>query len=255
MQAKCAIELFDARPLSWMESEETVIGTVWLSVELATFTGTILVNILFMFLRSFREPSVRIELVDKRKALPSVDTVEAMSTLMSQYLALGVPCWVIFKITDACYVPRLDVGHKTAMKLGYAMLARFVLANFLIFVDWRTGPKWWLKVAPTVMYLLTLTNYILFPLASIFWFFMNWTKMGKSVYGIYEQTVAIIWILQMVFYFQIIGPYIFTNAKVYITRRAALWEQKGESADADRSNASNTTVDFPNPNAIDSGEK
>ena len=50
-----------------MESEEYVIGTVWLTVEIATFTGTILINILFMLLRSFKEPSCRIDLIDKRK--------------------------------------------------------------------------------------------------------------------------------------------------------------------------------------------
>lgn len=67
MQAKCAIEIYDARPLSWMGDEDTVTGTVWLKVELATFTGTILCNILFMFLRSLREPSLKIDLVDKKK--------------------------------------------------------------------------------------------------------------------------------------------------------------------------------------------
>lgn len=97
-----------------------------------------------------------------------------MSILMSQYVVFGVPCYVIYKMTESCFVPRLDVGHKSAMSLGYAMIARFVLANFLVFFNWRRGPKWWLKIAPTIMYLLTLTNYILFPLFSMFWFGIKW---------------------------------------------------------------------------------
>lgn len=84
-----------------------------------------------------------------------------------------------------------------------------MLANVLVFVNWKTGPKWWLKVAPTFMYILTLTNYILFPIISGIWFVRKWDIMLKSVYGIYSQTVGIIWILQMVFYFRIIGPFVY----------------------------------------------
>ena len=186
MQAKCAIELYDARPISWMDDEDLVVGTIWLTVEIATFTGTVLGNILFMLIRSCKEPSLRIELVDKRKQLPSVDSIEAMGTLMSQYLAFGVPCYVMFRITEPDYIPRLNVGHKTANNLGYALTARFILVNFLLMLNWKVGPKWWLKVAPTITYILTLTNYILFPIASGFWFAANWEKMGKSVFGVYE---------------------------------------------------------------------
>lgn len=111
MQAKCAIELYDAKPISWMQSHESVIGVIWLKIELATFAGTIMTNILFMLMRSLKEPSVKIELVDKKKQLPSVDSIEAMGILMSQYLAFGVPCYVIYKMTEEPFVPRLNKGH------------------------------------------------------------------------------------------------------------------------------------------------
>mmetsp|Transcript_35906 Transcript_35906/g.47240 ORF Transcript_35906/g.47240 Transcript_35906/m.47240 type:complete len:221 (+) Transcript_35906:332-994(+) len=219
MQAKCAIEIYDAKPINWMQTEGVVFGSAWLKVELATFTGTILCNILFMFMRSLKEPCVRIELVDKKKQLPSVDSVDAMGIIMSQYLAFGVPCWVIYKQTEECYVPRLDVGHKSAITLGTAMFMRFILANILIWVNWKRGPQWWLKIAPTVMYLLSLFNYIIFPLGSMIWFMLKWDQMGKTVYGVYEKTVAIIWILQMLFYFRIIKPFIYANAMAYLAKR------------------------------------
>lgn len=66
-----------------MESTETVNGNVWLNVELTTFLGTILISILFMFLRGCKELEVKIELIDKKKQLPSVDSVEALSVILS----------------------------------------------------------------------------------------------------------------------------------------------------------------------------
>ena len=80
--SKCAIELYDAKPLSWLDTKDNIIGSIWLTVEISTFFGTLLVNMLFMFLRSLRENEVRIELIDKRKQLPSVDTIESLSVLM-----------------------------------------------------------------------------------------------------------------------------------------------------------------------------
>lgn len=48
--------------------------------------------------------------------------------------------------------------------------------------------------------------------------------MTASVYGIYEETVAIVWALQMLFYFRIIRPFVYTNARAYIAKRNLLWE-------------------------------
>jgi len=44
---------------------------------------------------------------------------------------------------------------------------------------------------------------------------------------------------------------------VYIVQRREFWARKSEPIDENKSNASNTTVDFPNPDKVsnDSGEK
>lgn len=78
-----AIEMYEAQPLAWMSEEDQVVGSIWLGVEIATFFAYIMLGCLFMFLRSLKEHEVKIELVDKRKQLPSVDTVEALSPIIS----------------------------------------------------------------------------------------------------------------------------------------------------------------------------
>lgn len=65
--SKVAIELYDSKPLGWMQSEPTIVGNVWLTIEIVTFFGTLIVNIVFMFLRSLKEVEVRIELMDRKK--------------------------------------------------------------------------------------------------------------------------------------------------------------------------------------------
>lgn len=105
------------------------------------------------------------------------------------------------------------------IRLLYGIALRFVIANFLIWVSWKRGPACWIKVAPTLMYLLTLTNYILIPLGSIAFFVWHWQRMQQSVYGIYMLTVLFIWIAQIGFYFVIIRPYIYFNAMAYIASR------------------------------------
>ncbi len=64
-------------------------------------------------------------------------------------------------------------------------MARYFLINLCIYVSWKRGPSWWLKIGPTVMYLLCLINYIILPVISIVWFFINWQLVSESVYGVY----------------------------------------------------------------------
>ena len=137
--------------------------------------------------------------------------------------------------------------------LMYMMFARFILANFLVWVNWRKGPDLWLKIAPTFMYILSLCNYILFPLGSFVWFGLNWQNMGKTVYGVYEQTVAIIWLLQIIFYYRIIRPFIYANSMAYIAKRKEYMENKAvDDIDQDEL-SSNVSANFGNPNVNDSG--
>ena len=51
---KVSIELYESQPLAWMDTYDTIVGSVWLNVELATFYGNVMMNIIFMLLRSIK---------------------------------------------------------------------------------------------------------------------------------------------------------------------------------------------------------
>ncbi len=134
-----------------------------------------------------------------------------------------------------------------AVRLLYAQAFRFVLANIKLWVSWKRGSQCWLSIAPTLMYILSLTNYILIPLLSISWFVWRYDKLVQSVYGVYCGTVIIIWLLQVLFYFRIVRPYIYFNEMAYIASRKQAQERKEKDA-LSRSENLNGTVDFPSPN-------
>lgn len=71
------------------------------------------------------------------------------------------------------------------------------------------------------------------------------------MYGLYVNCVLIIWVIQMIFYFVIIRPYVYFNAKAYLAIRKQTWERKEQE---ELSNNQDATVDFPN-NSYDSMDK
>lgn len=95
-----AIELYESKPLQWMETEKTVRGTIWLQVELITFCGVLVSNMIFMTIRSCRQVQTKIDMMDKRKQLPATDTLEAYMNLLQQYQSFFVPVCVLFFLTS-----------------------------------------------------------------------------------------------------------------------------------------------------------
>ena len=128
-----------------------------------------------------------------------------------------------------------------AKNLNYLLITRFILANIPLWISWKRGPSWWLTVAPTFMYLVTLTNYILIPLGSMAFFALNWTKLVNTVRGLYMCCVCFIYILQSFFYFTTIRPFVYFNAMAYIASRKLKYEQQEKDS---LSNSNNITVDF-----------
>ena len=113
-------------------------------------------------------------------------------------------------------------------------------------MSWKRGANCWIKIGPTVMYLITLTNYILIPLLSLVWFGLKWHKMQTSVYGLYMNCVMIIWAIQMSFYYLTIRPYVYFNALAYIASRKLYQERK--EREEQLNSKQDATVDFPNNN-------
>ena len=62
-----------------------IIGNIWLTVEFFTFMAVLMSNMVFMLIRSCREVQVKLDQRDKKKELPTTDTVESLQTLIQQY--------------------------------------------------------------------------------------------------------------------------------------------------------------------------
>jgi len=84
---------------------------------------------------------------------------------------------VLKMMTATGFVKELNSGHGMAVFLGQACLVRFILANITLWVSWKRGPDFWLKIAPTIMYLVTLLNYIIIPLMFVGFFAVHFEKM------------------------------------------------------------------------------
>ena len=65
-----------------MSTPSDVIGQIWLTAELATFFAVLLSNITFMLIRSCREVQIRFDTMDKKRQLPTADTLESLLTLI-----------------------------------------------------------------------------------------------------------------------------------------------------------------------------
>lgn len=85
---------------------------MWYWVEFCTFMATILLNMIFLLIRSCLPHEVKLDMVSENKRLPSVDTLEAIRTLISQYITFGTPAPVaIFLLTQSWPEP-YNYGYK-----------------------------------------------------------------------------------------------------------------------------------------------
>lgn len=60
-------------------------------------------NVLFMLIRSCRAVQVKLDQLDKKKQLPTTDTVESLQTLIQQYQSFCVPVCVLYQMTSFHY--------------------------------------------------------------------------------------------------------------------------------------------------------
>ena len=94
-----------------MTTREDIVGCIWIDVEIFTFFSNVAVCILFMFLRALKEQEVKITLVDQRKQLPTVDTIEALNVIIQQYQTFAVPMVVQLAISGRTFVEYLSDGE------------------------------------------------------------------------------------------------------------------------------------------------
>jgi len=98
--------------------------------------------------------------------------------------------------------------------------------TYLIFVPWKKGPAWYLKISHIIMYILLITNYLIIPIANL----------GLAVffivdpsYDLKNQTVQswvvffnVVCFSRILEFFTMIRKTVLIDAKNYLAARAAL---------------------------------
>jgi len=98
--------------------------------------------------------------------------------------------------------------------------------TYLIFVPWKKGPAWYLKISHIIVYILLITNYLIIPIANL----------GLAVffivdpsYNLKNQTVQswvvffnVVCFSRILEFFTMIRKTVLIDAKNYLAARAAL---------------------------------
>ncbi len=98
--------------------------------------------------------------------------------------------------------------------------------TYLIFVPWKKGPAWYLKISHIIVYILLITNYLIIPIANL----------GLAVffivdpsYDLKNQTVQswvvffnVVCFSRILEFFTMIRKTVLIDAKNYLAARAAL---------------------------------
>ena len=98
--------------------------------------------------------------------------------------------------------------------------------TYLIFVPWKKGPAWYLKISHIIVYILLITNYLIIPIANLglaVFFIVD------PIYDLKNQTVQswvvffnVVCFSRILEFFTMIRKTVLIDAKNYLAARAAL---------------------------------
>ena len=121
------------------------------------------------------------------------------------------------------------------MIVGSNIISIFCI-TFLIFVHWKKGPAWWLRVSDKVFFLLLLTNYILLPLinnVALLYFIIDPNiDLKNHTIESYIVFFNVICFMRIVEYLTIVRRTVLLDARIFLQARA---EQQEKSAEEIRS--------------------
>jgi hypothetical protein len=105
------------------------------------------------------------------------------------------------------------------MIVGSNIVSVFCI-TFLIFVPWKKGPSWWLKISDKVFFILLFTNYILLPVinncATIFYIFDRSIDLETHSIESYIIFFNVICFMRMVEYMTIVRRTVLLDARVFL---------------------------------------
>lgn len=168
----------------------------------------------------------------EKKQLPNIDTIIAIQEVANAFGAQIVPLVVS---TYIFLQPNETNGGVLYFQLIIIILSNFLSAiciTFLIFVHWKKGPEWWLKVSDKVFFLFLMLNYLIIPFINIaitLYFIFNPTiNLKQKSIESYIVFFFVICFMRMVEYVTIVRRTVLLDARVFLQVRE---EEKNKTAE------------------------
>ena len=172
---------------------------------------------IFLTLRAFVHTKVKVGDEPQRKQLPNLDTIIAIKQVVNVFNSQWVPALIYFGIL---VVFDVNVKHIVMLKvLALCNSVSVVTITFMIFVHWKKGSDWWLKISKPAMYFLLLVNYFGVPLFCIT--IQVLVLMAPSIrrFNLVVESFFLFYnvmmVLRIIEYFTFIRPYVIGEAKHY----------------------------------------
>ena len=107
-----------------------------------------------------------------------------------------------------------------------------ISVSILIFRTWKTGPEWWVKIAPKLYYSLLIVVYLILPslniLVELSAAISPKIKQKNSQYMAWILFYMVVCISRLIEFFVIIRPKYITDAKTFIHMREDLLHLNAE---------------------------
>ena len=166
-----------------IDDEAQLVRILFLMFEFYVFFMTLAGNFLFLAFRMLLPNQVTMTYIEPQKQMASTDSIEAMSQLLSQYQGFVIP----FLVSAYCLFTNIRDGTPPAMLRNvkdflYFQAIQVFCVHFLIFVSWKKGPKWWLKIAPTLFMGMIVLTYILIPIGICILTDLRWESFQDDIF-------------------------------------------------------------------------
>lgn len=185
------------RPMIWIN---TNLGGMfcWLEIEWLVFGGTLIANILFLAIRCLVTHKIQFDQLPERKQLPNVDTIFAIIDVSNAFTGQVVPLFVGF------WLNRLYVIHSKAFNWAlvvilFSNIISVFCITVMVFVSYKTGPEWWLKISLKVFKILVWVNYIVVPFSNLVALVVLVAIRKKEIFDDIASSWVVFWAVLCVF--------------------------------------------------------
>lgn len=112
--------------------------------------------------------------------------------------------------------------------------------TFLIFVPWKKGPAWYLKISDKIFYIMLLTNYIILPavnnIATCYFIFNPDINLKQESIESYIIFFNIVCFMRLIEYFIIVRRTVLLDAKNFMSIKADMEAKTAEQIEEEMLN-------------------